>query len=249
MMSTKPAEEFTMMGADGKLVSLSLAEKERVFVEALQSYYASGRSVLSDEDFDLLKEELTWEGSEYATLNRQETKFLEAMSAYSRGQPILSDEEFDDLKSSLKKQDSIVAVSKEPRCFVDTGVCSVTFREDKFRELLLYAPAAILALAVWTGGAYELVPASRSLNPIITILLGTPVVTALAQFLTDKIIFVDPFIAQGPCPNCNAQNRIFFGDILGVDGPGETAEVNCPNCNAVLSIKRDTLRVSTAAKL
>jgi len=245
---TKPESEFTMMGADGKVVSLSLAEKERIFVEALQSYYASGRSVLSDEDFDALKEELTWEGSEYATLNRQETKFLEAMNAYSKGQPILSDTEFDELKATLKAQNSVVAVSKEPRCFVETGVCSVTFREDKFRELLLYAPAAFLSLAVWVGGAYELVPASRSLNPVVTVLLGLPIVLTLSQYLTDKVIFVDPFIAQGPCPNCNVNNRIFFGDILGVDGPGPEAQVNCPNCNAKLSIDRQTLRVSTAQK-
>lgn len=28
----------------------------------------------------------------------------------------------------------------------------------------------------------------------------------------------DATIAYGPCPSCNAPNRVFFGDILGVEG-------------------------------
>ena len=84
--------------------------------------------MLSDADFDLLKEDLAWEGSEYAVLSRNETRFLGAMGAYSRGEePIMSDDEFDALKASLKAQGSIVACSTEPRCFLDTGICSVAF--------------------------------------------------------------------------------------------------------------------------
>ena len=241
-------ESFTMMGADGKPVDLTTTEKERIFIEALQSYYVSGRSVLSDDDFDQLKEDLIWEGSEYATLDRSETKFLQAMSAYSKGSPIMSDTEFDELKTSLKSQGSIVAVSKEPRCYIDTGVCSVTFREDRFRELILYAPATFVSLILWTGGLYELVPASRGLNPLLTIVVGLPIVLTIAQYLTEKVIFNEPFIAQGPCPNCNVNNRIFFGDILGVDGPGPSATVSCTNCGASLEIDRNTLRVSTEQK-
>ena len=120
--------EFTVIGNDGKRVSLSKGEKERVFIDAIQSYYFDGRQVLSDADFDLLKEDLAWEGSEYAVLSRNETRFLGAMGAYSRGEePIMSDDEFDALKASLKAQGSIVACSTEPRCFLDTGICSVAF--------------------------------------------------------------------------------------------------------------------------
>ena len=39
----------------------------------------------------------------------------------------MSDDEFDALKASLKAQGSIVACSTEPRCFLDTGICSVAF--------------------------------------------------------------------------------------------------------------------------
>lgn len=40
----------------------------------------------------------------------------------------LSDEEFDRLKASLKASGSAVAVSKEPKCYIDTGICTVTFQ-------------------------------------------------------------------------------------------------------------------------
>ena len=83
--ATKNADEFTIVGADGKRTSLSKEEKERIFIDAIQSYYFSGRQVLSDTDFDLLKEDLAWEGSEYAVLSRNETKFLGAMGAYAQG--------------------------------------------------------------------------------------------------------------------------------------------------------------------
>jgi len=238
-----------VVGADGKTVDLTTAEKERIFIDAMQSYYFSGRQLLSDSEFDQLKEDLMWEGSEYATLSRNETRFLSAVKYFQKGEPIMSDTEFDDLKASLKAQNSIVATSKEPRCFLDTGVCSVTFSEDKYRELVLYAPAFAVLAILWTGGIYELVPIARSLNPLVDLLLGLPIILALSQFLSEKVIFNDPLIATGPCPECNVNNRIFFGDILGVPGPGDQAEVACVNCGTTLKIDRATLRVSTPPKV
>merc|ERR1712216_859079 len=188
--------------------------------------YFDGRQVLSDADFDLLKEDLAWEGSEYAVLSRNETRFLGAMGAYSRGEePIMSDDEFDALKASLKAQGSIVACSTEPRCFLDTGICSVTFTPDRFRGLVLYLPAI-------------------SVLPLITLLIGSPLIVSVAQYLTEQVLFKDPFIAQGPCPDCGANNRLFFGDILGVEGFQAEGDVQCSNCKTALKVSRDTLRVS-----
>jgi hypothetical protein len=245
----KPAEEFTIVGADGKKMSLSLEEKERIFIDAIQSYYFSGREVLNDAEFDLLKEDLAWEGSNYAVLSRNETRFLGAMGAYAKGEPsLMSDEEFDELKASLKAQGSIVAVSKEPRCFIDTGVCSVTFTPDRFRAIVLYLPAILALTVVWSGGTYELVPAARGLNPVISLLIGSPFIGAAAQYITEQLIFKDPFIAQGPCPDCGANNRLFFGDILGVEGAGESGDIQCANCKIPLAVNRATLRVSSKTK-
>ncbi|CAN0481074.1 unnamed protein product, partial [Discosporangium mesarthrocarpum] len=47
----------------GKPVALSKGEKERIFLDAIQSFYYSGRKLLDDDDFDRLKEDLVWEGS------------------------------------------------------------------------------------------------------------------------------------------------------------------------------------------
>ena len=50
-----------------------------------------------------------------------------------------SDEEFDKLKASLKASGSAVAVSKEPKCYIDTGICTVTYQVKEFRyEIVLY---------------------------------------------------------------------------------------------------------------
>lgn len=42
---------------------LTTGEKERIFMDAIQSFYYNQRQVLTDEDFDRLKEDLAWEGS------------------------------------------------------------------------------------------------------------------------------------------------------------------------------------------
>lgn len=241
-------DEFTVLGADGKETFLSTKEKERIFVEAMQSYYFSGRQLLGDTEFDQLKEDLAWEGSDYAVLSRDEIRFVAALSSYAKGEQIMDDTEFDKLRSSLKAQGSIVAVSKEPRCILDTGICSVTFKVDRFRALVLYIPAIIIGTILWSGLTFELVPVTRTFNPLVTLLVGSPLIGAIAQYLTEQVIFVDPLIATGPCPDCGVNQRIFFGDVLGVEGSREQTETQCSNCKASLVVARDNLRVSTTQK-
>merc|ERR1712032_1360128 len=102
------------------------------FLDSLQSYYFSGRQLLSDDEFDLLKEDLQWSGSALVSLNRKEARFLSAMKAYNKGTPIMSDDEYNALKLELKNENSKFAVSTEPKCFIDTGICTVTLQEDFF---------------------------------------------------------------------------------------------------------------------
>lgn len=42
---------------------LTTGEKERIFMDAIQSFYYNKRQLLTDEDFDRLKDDLSWEGS------------------------------------------------------------------------------------------------------------------------------------------------------------------------------------------
>lgn len=241
-------EEFCAIDENtGKPIVLTVDEKERIFTDALQAYYFDGRQTLNDRDFDQLKEDLMWEGSPLAILSRDETKFLSAMSAYLKGTPIMSDTEFDELKASLKANGSEIAVSKEPKCFIDTGICSVTWKKDTLRQYVAYSPIGAVFFVLWSALAFELTPL-RFVNPIITLLLGSPFIYFGTVAVAENLFYSNPLIASGPCPNCGADNRIYFGNALGVEGFSEEGTVKCGSCATELTVSRKSLRVSTPAK-
>eukprot|EP00614_Pseudopedinella_elastica_P015247 CAMPEP_0172582270 /NCGR_PEP_ID=MMETSP1068-20121228/1717_1 /TAXON_ID=35684 /ORGANISM="Pseudopedinella elastica, Strain CCMP716" /LENGTH=325 /DNA_ID=CAMNT_0013375575 /DNA_START=32 /DNA_END=1009 /DNA_ORIENTATION=- len=232
----------------GKPIVLSLEEKERIFVEAMQAYFYDGREILSDSDFDQLKEDLLWEGSAVAALSRDENKYLAAMQAYLNGKPMMADEEFNALKKSLILEGSAIAVDKEPKCFVDTGICSVTWSQDKVRQYVAYLPTAVVISVLWAIFSFELTPL-KYVNPIFGLVLGSPIIYFASIFFAENIFFQkSPLVASGPCPDCNTENRVLFGDVLGVEGFSDVADVKCSNCKVPLQIQRETLRVSSAPK-
>lgn len=47
--------------------------------------------------------------------------------------------------------------------------------------------------------------------------LGSPPIYYAAKYMTENVFFKNPLIASGPCPACSAPNRLYFGDILGVE--------------------------------
>jgi hypothetical protein len=57
-------------------------ELEQEFLEAMSDYYFGEKPKLTDEEFELLKEELIWAGSKVAILDSDEQRFLEATQAY-----------------------------------------------------------------------------------------------------------------------------------------------------------------------
>lgn len=244
-----PDEEFCVVDKEtGSMIRLTVEEKERIFLDALQAYYFDNRQMLSDEEFDLLKEDLQWNGSEVVQMNRKEAKYLSAVQDYMKGAPSMSDSEFDALKNELMEAGSVFAVSTEPKCYIDTGICKVTLKEDKFRSNLLYLPAgSILALA-WLGLGFEVIEPIIRLNPIILALLGAPLVISGSKFITENFIFENNFVVYGPCPSCQAANRVYFGNILGVEGFTDVASVKCPNCKEAFTVQRNTLRASTLPK-
>ena len=65
---------------------------------------------------------------------------------------------------------------------------------------------------------------------------------------SENFFYKDPLIASGPCPDCNAESRIFFGSVLGVEGYADQAEFKCDVCKSKLTVSRDTLRVSSEPK-
>lgn len=117
-----PSKEFCVVDpSSGAPIRLTVEEKERMFLDALQSYYVSGRQVMDDAEFDSLKEDLAWNGSAVVNLNRKEVTYLEAMQAYMKGEPIMTDGEFNRLRDELKEENSSIAVSKEPKCYIDVS--------------------------------------------------------------------------------------------------------------------------------
>ncbi|CEL96611.1 unnamed protein product [Vitrella brassicaformis CCMP3155] len=180
-------EEFVRLDNCGNPVKLTTAEKERVFLDALQSYYLSGWQALTDGDFDLLKQDLAWEGSDVIFLTRNETLFLNAMSAYMKGQPIVTDEEFDTLKAELRNQGSRIAVTSDPKCAVDTGVCRVTWKKDRIRNYMVYLPWMFLSTVLWSFLAFEFIPVLRSVNPFLNLFISSPIIWTLAMDGTENL--------------------------------------------------------------
>jgi len=204
--------------------------------------------MLSDTEFDLLKEDLQWNGSPMVAMSKKEVQYMNAMQEYVKGTPVMSDAEFDQLKEELKEEGSKFAVQKEPKCYLDTGVCKATFEKDNFRSNLLYLPAGFVLMGLWLLFGYELIEPIIRINPVILSFLGLPWVYTGAKGFTESIIFENKLIAYGPCPACNFQNRIYFGNILGVEGFTDVAECKCPNCKEVFNVQRASLRASTLPK-
>lgn len=166
---------------------LNLREKELLFLDALYSYGSEEDDlVLTDEQFDLLKEDLTWEGSRVMLLNDQEKKFLEAARAYYKGQPIMSDDEFDAMREALRLQGSSIAVSRGPKCSLETMVCVTDCTPDNERMFITQLPAAGIAALVWAAITFEVTPL-RSVPHIYTLIGGIPFIAILGRvILTTK---------------------------------------------------------------
>lgn len=243
-------EEFCLIDEDtGTPILLTREEKERVFLDSIQQYYFSGKSTLPDDQFDRLREDLSWEGSVLVTLNRQETLFMNAAIAYRKGTPLISDAEYDALKIELRESKSKIAVQSEPKCYVDTGVCKTTWRLDGWRTSSLYVPATLILTIAFLGVFYEVLSAvGVGVNPLILLAVGTVPIQKGATTLTENFFFKDPMVAQGPCPSCGVENRVFFGDVLGVAGDSEESSTKCTACKAGMTVRRSTLRVSTLLK-
>lgn len=242
-----PSQEFCIVDPNtAEPIRLTVEEKERMFLDALQSYYVSGRQVMDDVQFDSLKEDLAWNGSEVVNLNRKEVMYLEAMQAYIQGESIMADTEFDQLRDELREDGSAIAVSTEPKCYIETGICTVTFQKDQFRNNLLYLPAASIVGLLWLGIGYELI--GGRINPLILGAFGAPVIGTAAKAITDNFIFPNNLVAYGPCPSCETENRIYFGNILGVEGFDKTGKMKCTNCKSEIIVQKRSLRANTLPK-
>jgi hypothetical protein len=224
----------------GEKKEMTLGEKELLFMDAVASYYR-GEPILSNNEFDILQEELAWQGSKMVMLNRDELRFLEAYRAYSNGTPIMSDQEFDELKAKLKKSGSSIALQKGPRCSIVTETCYSNCVPDRTRMLSLYFPAAGIAALVYATVTFEFTPL-RHVTPVLNLLIGTPVIAAAAKIVTE-LFFPNPLILVGECPSCTAPVRAYFGDAFGIKGNRREALTQCERCRSNLKFSEEKSQV------
>lgn len=103
------SEQFAQMKDEYEKLGLSpvnleectQAQMEEMYVDAIWAYYKDGVQLLSDEQYDKLRQELQWQGSGFPTLSRTEVDFVKASLAYWRGEPVASDAEWKELKRKV----------------------------------------------------------------------------------------------------------------------------------------------------
>ncbi|KAL9263825.1 PGR5-like protein [Drosera capensis] len=217
----------------------SIGELEQDFLQALQAFYYEGKAVMSNEEFDNLKEELMWEGSSVVMLNADEQRFLEASMAYVAGKPIMSDEEFNSLKQKLKSESSDIVV-EGPRCSLRSRKVYSDLTIDYLKMFVLYIPAAFVALSIFfflddlTGFEITyLLELPEPFSFLFTWFAAVPLIVWLSFALT-RLIIKDFLILKGPCPNCGTENNSFFGTILTIKSGGKVNNVKCTNCGTEL---------------
>jgi hypothetical protein len=93
----------------------------------------------------------------------------------------------------------------------------VTYQPDNFRNNLLYLPVGAILSIVWLALGFELIEPIIRINPIVLAALGAPLIYNGSIFITDSFIFPNNQIVYGPCPVCETETRVYFGDILGVE--------------------------------
>jgi hypothetical protein len=190
---------------------------------------------MSNEEFDLLKSELLWAGSQVAVLSKDEQRFLEASLAYNKGTPVLSDSEFDALKLSLKEQGSAVATFG-PRCSLRSQRVFSDASVDYARMTALNLPGALLALAacfllddVSGFKISELVELPEPYGFAAVWFAVLPAIYFVSAKFTGAVL-KDSLVLKGPCPNCGAPTVAYFGDILGVEGEKSSLDCTCGSC-------------------
>ncbi|KAF3616152.1 PGR5-like protein 1B, chloroplastic [Capsicum annuum] len=210
-----------------------------------QSFYYEGKAMMSNEEFDNLKEELMWEGSSVVMLSPDEQRFLEASMAYVSGNPIMTDKEYDKLKMKLKRDGSDIVV-EGPRCSLRSRKVYSDLSVDYLKMFLLNVPAAVVALGLFfflddlTGFEITyLLELPEPFSFIFTWFAALPFILWLSFTITNAIV-KDFLILKGPCPNCGTGNTSFFGTILSVSNGGSSNNVKCSGCGTDMIYDSET---------
>ena len=79
-------------------------------------------------------------------------------------------------------------LARQPKCIIDTGICTVTLNEDTFRQNLLYLPVGVILTLAWSVLSYELFAALKVfLNPLVLLIFGAFPVYKGTEYITEEV--------------------------------------------------------------
>jgi len=241
--------EFMGVDSNGNPVTLALEAREKLYLDATAAYFNDGSKLIEDDDYDDLKNDLAFEGSNVGLMDRDEIKFMVAASRYAEGRPFMSDSEFDTLRRKLKAKNSKAVIHEMPVCRIDSQTCKGDLSTDSTKNFVLYLPALIVSAIVWTEISFFTYFSEGVPSPFIGLLINSPFIAALTYVITNFLLFQKPLITVAKCPRCQTEQPIFFGDVLFVDSGKvkEVVTVKCVNkaCAASLMAYKDRMIVET----
>lgn len=243
--------DFFGVDAEGNKVKLTLEAEEKYYLDACNAYYNDKKPILSNDEFDALREELAFSGSDVATMNRMEVMFMVAANRYAEGKPVMSDEEFDNIRRKLKARNSLAVVHKVPTCRVDTNTCKADLTVDGFKNAALYIPAVgiVTPICIMITVIQELI--NGPMGPLVGLIVNLPIIAAVSYVVKNFIIFQEPLVTSGSCPLCYTNQNVYFGDIVFCKGDsGKADEINtqCINtaCACQLKASRSRMVIESA---
>jgi len=235
----------------GEQKSLSLDEKEKLYLNCLDAFYnEGGKQLLGDEEYEKLKTDLAFEGAKVATYSADEIKFLLSNKRFAMGKPILNDSEYDALRTKLKAAGSLVIIHDAAKCSLDDGICKTDLQVDAGKTRLLYLPGTAGGLIL----ACELSFWTLHIDPLLSIVLGAIPSYFFGVWFTENIFAQKPLVTTSACPNCGQLNTAFFGDLFSVqtDGlagpptpPSDTIIIKCSSCKEQLEASRSEMVIKT----
>jgi len=235
----------------GEQKSLSLDEKEKLYLECLDAFYnEGGKQLLGDAEYEKLKTDLAFEGAKVSTFSADEIKFLLSNKRFKMGKPIMDDVEYDRLRTKLKAEGSLVIIHDAAKCSLDDGICKTDIRVDSGKTRLLYLPGTAGGLILACEAAFW----TLHIDPLLSILLGAVPSYFFGIWFTENVFAQKPLVTTSACPNCGQLNTVFFGDLFSVqtDGmagppkpPTDQIEVKCSSCKEILLADRAEMVIRT----
>jgi len=252
------SEEFQNLKEEAKKLGMApvdlegctLAQLEEMYVDALWAYYNDGVQILTDEQYDKLRNELYWQGSGFPTLRSYEVQFVKAALAYWRGEAVLSDEKWKELKAQVKADEERQDVTAfllytkgkqqlPPETFDKMATEMSRLGVNVRREGIDFRAAALKGTSDEVkddvGGALQMYTALSVIPIILTTLLlwaaGIAADTELVPDLELESIFSEdsiPLLIAGPTLGLFLTAQL----VNFLDLGGQVLKSTCPACGA-----------------